>query len=338
MRKKIAITGIGGGVGQSIIKSLQGTEYECIGLDGDNHATGAFVVPKAYRIPYAVADDFIPCVLDICKRESCSLLFPGLDAELAKLAANKSLFQQNGIKLIVSDPAVIEVSDDKMRTFQYLTGIGINVPETALLSEVKTGDSILTYPVIIKQRIGGARSKNVFILRNSSEYDEFVLRNSFRLDEFIIQEYIDGPEYTCGTVCLDEDFKGAIIMQRVLRDGDTYKCFVEFNPVIFETVRKIVEQLVPTGACNIQLRLKNGVPYIFEINARCSGTTASRTLCGFNEPKMIADYFINGIAPQYAIKQLSILRYWKELVIENDKVEEFSSTGRIENQNNTLVL
>jgi carbamoyl-phosphate synthase large subunit len=118
-------------------------------------------------------------------------------------------------------------------------------------------------------------------------------------------------------------------MRRILRDGDTYKCFVERNPSINEAVERIIAALKPTGGCNVQLRLKDGAPYIFEINARCSGTTASRALAGFNEPIMIADYILHGKTPTYSISDISVLRYWKELVVGNERINQLKQTGQI---------
>jgi hypothetical protein len=114
-------------------------------------------------------------------------------------------------------------------------------------------------------------------------------------------------------------------MRRILRDGDTYKAFVERNGALESTVKEIVEALRPFGACNIQLRVSKGRPFVFEFNARCSGTTAARALAGFNEPQMIADYVLKGIAPSYAIEEISILRYWKELVVPNSAIRQLES-------------
>lgn len=122
-------------------------------------------------------------------------------------------------------------------------------------------------------------------------------------------------------------------MRRILRDDDTYKCFIEKNDVIEKEVRRIVEVIKPFGACNVQLRVKNGKPYVFEINARCSGTTAARTLSGFNEPKMITDYLLKGIEPSFEIKEQTILRYWNEIVVDNQTVEEFNKTGILRHKN-----
>jgi carbamoyl-phosphate synthase large subunit len=122
---------------------------------------------------------------------------------------------------------------------------------------------------------------------------------------------------------------GVIVMKRILRDGDTYKCFVVKNKAIEDIIRTAMSRLKPFGACNVQLRLKDNEPYIFEINARCSGTTAARALCGFNEPKMIADYLCFNQELVYNIKEQAVLRYWKELVVENELVNKLEEKGSL---------
>lgn len=327
MAYKIAITGVGGGVGQSLLKSFYDTDYEIVALDGEFLATGLYTAPSSYIIPFANKPNYISSLLEICKKEKISLLFPGLDSELAHLAQNVDKFKAIGTTVVVSSPNVIEISDDKQKMYDYLNTLGISIPFTTPLKELKLNE--VKFPIIIKQMVGGARSKNVFLVKNANEFDELNAKISREIENFIAQEYIEGDEYTCGTVNLNNSCKGVIVMRRILRDGDTYKCFTEENPIIEKAVRKVVEVIKPFGACNIQLRMKDNKPYIFEINARCSGTTASRTLCGFNEPKMIADYILKGIEPEFVIKQLSILRYWKEIVVENNMIESLKDDTKL---------
>lgn len=327
MTYKIAITGAGGGVGQSILKSLYNTDYEIVAFDGELLGTGLYASPKSYLIPFANKPNYVSSLLEICKKENISLLFPGLDAELAVLAINREVFEEIGTTVIVSSPDVVELSDDKQKMYDSLKNLGIPIPFTTPLKMLQPEQT--KFPIIIKQMIGGARSKNVYLIKDSDELNALCISIETEIDNFIAQEYIEGDEYTCGTVNLNNSCKGVIIMRRILRDGDTYKCFTENNPIIEDAVRKVVETIKPFGACNIQLRLKDNKPYIFEINARCSGTTASRTLCGFNEPKMIADYILKGIEPEYAIKQQTILRYWNELIVENGIIESLKENSTI---------
>jgi len=332
----IAITSVGGGVGQSILKSLDYSDYDIVTLDGESLAAGLYASKKSYLVPYSNKENYIPKLLEICEKENILLLFPGSDPELIPLSLNRHLFEEIGTTVVVSRPEVITLSDDKQQTYDQLIKAGINVPFTALAENfVPTKES---YPFILKQKVGGSRSKNVYTINNRIEWEDTLNRIGDEISDFIVMDYIEGDEYTCGTINLNDSCKGVIVMRRILRDGDTHKCFTVKNDVIEAEVRKIVEAIKPFGACNIQLRLRNNKPYVFEINARCSGTTAARTLSGFNEPKMIADFLLKGIEPKYSIKEQTILRYWKELVVDNEVISELKKLKVIEKPSNKLRL
>ena len=328
----IAITGVGGGVGQSILKSLSNTDYNLIALDGELLGAGLYSTESAYLIPYAKNSNYINRLLEICKKEKVTLLFPGLDAELMPLSLNVAAFKDIGTTVVVSRPEVITISDDKQQTYNELIKAGVNVPFT--VSAVGFVPKEKDFPLILKQKVGGARSKNVYVVKSNLEWNSINEIIGESLSDFIVMEYIEGDEYTCGTINLDGECKGTIVMRRILRDGDTHKCFTEKNDIIEKEVRLVVETIKPFGACNVQLRIKNNKPYVFEINARCSGTTAARTLSGFNEPKMIADYLLKGIEPSYEIKEQTILRYWKELVVENNDIDQLKNEFQIHNMKN----
>lgn len=330
---RIAVSGVGGGVGQSIVKALDDTDYEVIALDGEVLATGLYAVSKAYIIPYASDPSFVDRVIELCQKEGCKLFFPGLDVELPVLSQAVDRFQQAGIQLIVSRPEVVALSDDKLLTYTSLMQYGILVPKTIDMAEYVQGRVDLPdFPFVLKKRIGGARSQDVHRVENQKKL-ESLTATGLDLSSFVAQEYIEGEEYTCGSVNLNGECQGVIVMRRTLRDGDTYKCFTVRDNVIETQVKKVMEAIKPFGACNVQLRVKDGQPYIFEINARCSGTTAARALCGFNEPKMIADYLCLHKKPSYTIKEQSVLRYWKELVVDNETVDLLKKNGELQQDN-----
>lgn len=304
----IAVTATGGGVGQSIIKALKGSDYKIIAFDSSKYAAGLHMADKYFLIPQASDDNYIPDLLLICKKEKVDLLFPGMDCELEKLSKYKQILKDFGITIVISSPEIVRLADDKYATNQIIYRLGLPTIKTnrlnALVKVWRIG-----YPQIIKPQKGGARSKNVYKISKQDDIPGIDLR------DYILQEYIEGDEYTCGTLTLDGKYRGCIVMRRILRDGDTYKAFVERNTVIEDLCEKVCTKLKPFGAFNIQLRMREGKPYVFEFNARCSGTTAARALAGFNEPKMIADYLLKGIEPEYSIKEITILRYWNELIV-----------------------
>jgi len=328
----ILVTGVGGGVGQSIIKSLQRTSHTVIGVDSEALGTGLYTVEKAYKVPYANALGYIERLLDICENENCCLLFPGLDAELSILSQNIHRFKELGTTLVVSSPEVIATCDDKLLTSQFLIAHKFNAPMTFLM----TDDDFrrLSLPIVLKPRKGGARSKGVFIIFDKRELAYRL--STIDISNYIAQEYLEGDEYTCGSINFGKRCYGTIVMRRILRDGDTYKAFVVTNPDIHAHVKAVAEALRPFGPCNFQLRMKDGEPYIFEINPRCSGTTYCRTLAGFNEPLMTVNYLMYNDIPLYEIEEVTFLRYWKELMVENIHIDTLREWGELINYRGML--
>ncbi len=203
-----------------------------------------------------------------------------------------------------------------------------SLPKTFRLKEY---DDELGFPLVLKPQKGGHRSIGEYKICSNKQFKAITKNLDF--NNYVVQEFIEGEEYTCGTVTLDDGCIGAIIMKRELRNGDTVKAFVVRNEELTTFLKNVINALRPFGACNIQLRIRENIPYIFELNARCSGTTGCRALAGFNEPKMICDYIFNDIRnPEYTIKEMTILRYLKELVVENNKIEEMKLKGFISNE------
>lgn len=328
-RIRVAVTGAGGGVGLSIIKALQETEYEVVALDGNHLGTGLYAARRSHIIPGSRDVGFSDAVLDICRRESCQILFPGLDSELESFANSVNLFKEVGTTIVVSNPSVVEACNNKLITHDVLKRAGVSVPDTIDLAASKHEDRQLPdYPFVLKKREGGSRSKDVY--RIDSDQDLLILQTEgIDFSDYIAQDYIEGEEYTCGSVTLAGKCHGVIAMRRMLRGGDTYKCFSVRSQVVEEEARKAVDAIKPFGACNVQLRLRGDKAYVFEINARCSGTTAARALCGFNEPKMIADYICHGVMPRYTIEEQTVFRYWQELVVPNSLVERAERFGTV---------
>lgn len=314
----VIVTGVGGGVGQSIIKCLQGSPYRVIGVDSLQDAVGLYSAERGYLGEYANSERFIERLLEICKKENANVIFPGLDVELIVLARHKKLLADNGVNVVVSSENVARLADDKYLTTQFLKENGLFYPRTEL--EYK---SDLNFPAVVKPRYGGARSKDCYKCDN----DDALLRAIKDNDNYVIQEYIDGDEYTCGTINLDGKCYGCIPAKRTLRHGDTYKAYFEKNETIIKYVIKVMELLKPFGPCNVQLRVSRGRCYVFEFNARCSGTTAARAKAGFNEPMWLCRAIENSVVSELNFREIAVFRYWNELVVEKDQLEQIRKLG-----------
>ena len=319
------MTGVGGGVGQSVLKCLQGSSYRVVGSDPDPLAAGLHAVPVAYRGQPANSPTFVEDLLTVCAAEDVSLIFPGVEPELLPLALAAERFREAGVTPVVSSPGVVRICDDKLATARFLAEKGFEHPATEAFTEDVDPS---WFPLVLKPQRGGARSQHTYLARDKESFHQ--LSELIDPDNCVIQEYLEGDEFTAGTINWGNACHGSIVMRRTLRAGDTYKAFVDRAAPLEAYVRDIAEALRPFGACNIQFRLRGGRPCVFEINARCSGTTYARALAGFNEPLLLADSLLIDKAPRYKIRELTVLRYWNELVVQDDRLAALADTGRDE--------
>ncbi len=308
----VAVTAAGGGVAQSIIKALYETSYETLAIDPSDRAAGLYLADRG-AIGLPVSDDnFVGKIIDICKAEGAKYIFSGFDAELEVLSRCADQIRAEGITPIVSTPDVITLSEDKYQLIKFLEKKGLPFIPTY---DHETGETCgklpAVGPYIVKPRTG-CRSQHVQICGSREVASSYTVPG----ESVLTQEYIEGDEYTCGTVSFDGHVHGVICMVRELRSGDTYKAVVDQNPMVLDFVSELVREIRPFGPCNIQLRVRDNVPYVLEINARCSGTTAARQVAGFNEPEIVLDHLEGRPSYDNAIEDgLQILRYWQELAV-----------------------
>ena len=82
------------------------------------------------QVPAVYAEDYIKMTLGICADHSVDALISLNDLELPILAENKDRFEALGVKVIVSDPSVIDICFDKYKTAQWVESLGLNAPKT----------------------------------------------------------------------------------------------------------------------------------------------------------------------------------------------------------------
>lgn len=307
MSGTVVVTAVGGGVGQSVLKCLKGSPWRTVGVDLSTRAAGLYLADHGYVGKPAVDPGFVPRLIEICRETEASYLFPGMDAELIPLAEHAEAFAEVGTRLVVSTLEVLRLSDDKLALHRFLESRGFaTIPTAATLDEA---EARLGPPYLIKPAVG-CRSIGV---RRVARLEQVELAPGE-----IIQQYIPGDEYTCGSVSFDGQPLGIIAMRRELRAGDTYKASVDQNSVVLEYVADLIRLMRPFGPCNFQLKLHDGRPYLLEINARCSGTTAARKLAGFNEPLITINHLEGNPSLPIEIQPIEVYRYWNEVKVRDE--------------------
>jgi carbamoyl-phosphate synthase large subunit len=319
-RDRVLVTGAGALLGQGIIRSLlEGpTPYDIVACDPSPFAVGLYWTPHRHRIPLAKEPEWLDVFASLLDKERPDAVLVGTDVELQILAENRATLEQRyGTKVIVSSPAVIAIADDKYLTYEFLRGHGFDAPESCLLGGERDLAQRMGFPLVVKPRVG-ARSVGVHVVRSQAELE----RALDDARDVVIQECVatDQDEYTAGAICFDGMCKATIVMRRELRDGNTYRAWVEHYPELNAFVRRVAEALRPHGPVNFQFRLHDGKPKIFEINGRFSGTTPLRMRAGFNEVEMVLRHVLHGEpVVQPSVKGMMILRYFTETVVLPDE-------------------
>mgnify|MGYP001275942487 FL=1 len=321
----IAITGTGSLFGQAIIKSIKNSSFKnntLIGMDYFENTVGSNWVDKNFVLPdlldIAITESiWLKSVQSIINDNHVEILFVGVDFELPLFSKYKNHIERlTSCIVIVSDERTIEIADDKYLTYEFLKDNNFNYPLSFLESEIDAAieEDLIHFPMIIKPR-KGYRSVDVHVVNDKLNLNQKIsyIKNP------IIQEYIgsDESEYTCGVIAFNGDVKKSIVLNRTLKDGNTHTTSLraDFPLAIKDYIESVSLRLNQFGVCNFQLRMDQGVPKIFEINARHSGTTYIRSLYGFNEVEYILEFILNEKEIDFDMKEGKVQRYFDEFFV-----------------------
>ncbi|RED18289.1 ATP-grasp domain-containing protein [Pontivivens insulae] len=274
----IVITAIGGDIAQGVARTLRRAYPSCklVGTDMGTRHAGHLFVDEVITAPEASESSYRAWLDDLLREKQADFCIPMSEAELVALLKD-GLEMPSGVPLVTAGQDALRIGQDKLATVHFLEDIGVPSPWCL------TDPSELTaahLPCIYKPR-SGSGSKALFICSDVEE----VAFHSTRHPGGIFQELLlpDDQEYTCA-VFRDRLGQIAVLqLHRELADGATAWAEVVDIPQINEVCTKVSMALNLRGALNIQLRLTEAGPRIFEINARFSSTAEMRALMGFKD-------------------------------------------------------
>ncbi len=341
-KANVLVTGVGGIVGQGIIKCLNmanadersNVRYDVIGADASAFAAGLYLAKKGVIIPKANDPKYIDSLIDIIKQNKVNAVYVGTDPELVAASKYKKFIEEKTCtKVLVNPLKTIEVARDKWRTFIFLKENGFPCAESALPDDLPRFLDHNKFPLVVKPREAFG-SLLFHVVNNHFELDYAISKIVKCGWRPIIQEYLTGEdnEYTTG-VLVDTTYNrviSSVSIKKYLKFGQTYKAFIDD----FLEVRKLSEKISLTlgarGAVNIQSKFSDGINKVFEINPRFSATCPMRAVAGINEPDL---HYRNAILGEEikstSYKKLVCMRYWDEVYVEKLKYEKILQTGMI---------
>lgn len=332
--KRILVTGAGALLGQGIIRSLRFSNLDVFILTGDPdwRASGHCLGDKSLLLPMANDPKYINIIEKIIYKEKIDIILIGTDVELKVFAENKQYFESKfGVKIVVSPLKVIEIANNKWETSEFLRRNKFPYPFSAMTYDKKRIEELCTkytFPYIAKP-VDGARSIGVTMINKKAELDKITSYSN----NFVVQEYLsdEDSEFTSGCIVVKGRCKSVVTLRRDLKDGNTYRAYRESDYPHDSYIIKIAEKLGGEGPINFQYRIRKGMPVVFEVNGRFSGTTPLRFIFGFNEVEALVNYYLYGkeiIQP--VLKKGIVLRTTSDIFIENDTLDKLKSIGESE--------
>lgn len=250
-----------------------------------------YISDKKFIAPKILSNKYIDFIIEISRKYKIDLIIPTIDTELFILAQNKEKIKKEaGTIALVSNPDVIEICQDKRKTYNFLKNNGFGTPWTALPEEISSGD--LKLPVFLKPWDGSASRGNAKA-STTEEYQYYIKK----IPNCIVQEYIDGQEYTCDVyVDFNMNVRTVVPRQRIeIRAGEVSKARTVKDLSLIEECRRLIDTLrAGPGVITIQcfITKDNKIRFI-EINPRFGGGVPLSIKAGANFPKWIMQEALN---------------------------------------------
>jgi carbamoylphosphate synthase large subunit len=364
----IAITGVGGGVGQAVLRALSfsSLKWRVVGCDVDPWAAGLYACDRGYVIPPAVDPEYIDRLIEVTTREQVQVLIPGSDPEVTALAAARDRVLSTGVLPMVGTAEAVELCRDKLAACRFFRENGLPFARTAVASQGFEVANEAGYPLVVKP-VGGSASRGIAVVFDDVQLRQYIEDNGMIAQEYLVPESWGKPrqdvthqdvmynhllrqedEFSSQVV---HDHKGELLGQftscNELKGGVPLKIDPRPEVKVEDTAREMASLLVDrglVGPCNFQCKMTEKAPVFFEVNPRFTGITGVRAAMGFNEVeavlrRLLLDEPLDSVRRDLQMRDDVVCsRYVSDLVVSRADLERGLSDGRVTARDNRRSL
>ena len=341
----VLITGCGSEGAYGVIKSLRMNherEVRIIGIDTDEIIVNRYMVDKFCVPPGRNDPEFIPFVMDLSRKEAVDVIYPIPTTELEMFAVNRSHFENQGQRVLVSSMESLETANNKAKLFQWMEKNGI--PCRPAYRIVHSWDELISaahdlgypnQPVCFKPPISTG-SKGFRVLDNEVDHlhlllnghptstftnlDELklVLGYAQPFPELIVMEYLLGDEYDVDVLAMNGKPLSVIPRKNhKMWYGMSLICTTEPQVEMMELTEQIVTSLGLSYVVSLSFKMNAEKKIkIMEINPRIPGSIISPTMAGVNMPYLSVKL---GLGEGFEIPPvkwgIKMIRYWEEMFL-----------------------
>lgn len=267
-------------------------------------------------VPRSDNPNFINFIKEYCIKESIKLIVPTRDEELILFSKNQDVFEDIGVKIMVSDTETIMTCQDKDKFIHFCLKNNFGIPKTFNDINLISEDD---FPLFLKPIVGKS-GLDTFMVNSFDELNKILSKDN----DFLIQEFIDWPEYT---IDLFSDFEGNVISaiprQRVqIWGGESLVTKTIKNDIIIANSVKLAEKLNLKGHNTLQCFFDGENIKFIEVNPRFGGAASISFEAGANSAEFLIN-LLNGVKLESKIgdfkDNLVSLRFVEDYFIDEDK-------------------
>lgn len=233
-------------------------ESKIIGGDSNPNVLSNFLFDDFIQLPFS-EDDYLKEILDLLKLNDINSVLPTRDGELEFWSKHKKFFNNEGIKVIISDYQTILKCLDKYEFYKFCHQNSIQCIDTFL--------NPCDPPYISKPRYGSG-SEDLKIFHSANE------QSNLNQPNYIFQPFIEGIEYSFDALSdMNGSFACGIIRERKLTiDGESKITTQIDNQVLKDNCIELLNKLKIQGPSITQFFVtKEQEQFFIEVNPRVGG-------------------------------------------------------------------
>lgn len=293
---------------------------------------GMHAADLAVTTPPAYSDDYVPAILEICRRHDIRLLCSLHDLDVLVLSRHRAAIEALGTVAMLPSPEWGLLALDKLACTRGLQQEGVPVPWTtsdrsAAREALRQGQ--LRFPLVVKARAGFG-SLGLAVCHDEQELDrawraadEQVARSVVGRfvdmaegERVLIQQHLPGREFCVG---IANDLQGRYRAHFVcevheMRAGESDRATSVDRSLVGELPRRISAITRHPGLWGLDCLDDAGVLRVIDLNPRFSGDYPFHHLAGADVPRALLDW-VAGQEPDAACFEARAgVRGYKDLV------------------------
>ena len=278
---------------------------------------------------YVVAPYDIDAFVKIASAKGVRAIIPNMDDDVEAFAESKEVFYEYGINLLIPNPNIVRIANDKLETYRYASSKGISMPETVRYSEELDWEP----PYFLK---GGSRG----VFRVRSREEAFVIAQYLKqMGELpVAQKNLDGEPYSVAGIAYDGGLAALMIKKlRIAENGTTIFGVTIYDEELLSITVDFVLGIGWEGPFEVEF-MKDNDYHLLEMNSRFPSWIDVGISAGLNLPAMLAEILFGQKKIESYIYRAGVtfIKFPMSAITDIDKVVGMKVIGGIEWRRNNM--